>query len=211
MEIDLDQLPIPDWGLLCPGCRYPLVGLPERRCPECGCSFEMQELVKSWTRLRDPWYAGDELPIPDFGLACSACGHALAGCVTHDCPGCGSRVDPRSYRPQRNWFVVTHELAAPVPLAVVEPLFSAENIPFFREPGRPLRDILTGPRAVGVPLRVPSEFYFDVLWLLRDAAKEMEKVACEPDGATWTCRHCGESSPQHFEVCWNCERQRGES
>ena len=25
MDIDLNQLPIPDWGLICPRCRYPLL------------------------------------------------------------------------------------------------------------------------------------------------------------------------------------------
>ena len=68
MDIDLNTLPIPDWGLICPKCRYPLVGLPAHRCPECGTEFDMADVVQTWHRLRDPRFTGHELPLPDFGL-----------------------------------------------------------------------------------------------------------------------------------------------
>ena len=42
---DPDTLPVPDLGLSCPGCGYPLAGLTEHRCPECGRGFEMEEFV----------------------------------------------------------------------------------------------------------------------------------------------------------------------
>ena len=31
--------PLPDWGYLCDSCGYPLAGLRDPRCPECGEPF----------------------------------------------------------------------------------------------------------------------------------------------------------------------------
>ena len=45
MPVDLNQLPIPDWGLRCPTCSYLLKGLPSHRCPECGTQLPMAGLV----------------------------------------------------------------------------------------------------------------------------------------------------------------------
>ncbi|MEM9916089.1 MAG: hypothetical protein AAF911_14130 [Planctomycetota bacterium] len=42
---DPDQLPIPDLGLGCPNCRYPVVGLSVHRCPECGTRFRLEDLI----------------------------------------------------------------------------------------------------------------------------------------------------------------------
>ncbi|MEM8739005.1 MAG: hypothetical protein AAGG38_11095 [Planctomycetota bacterium] len=42
---DLDQLPVPDLGLSCPACAYPLAGLPQHVCPECGRAFTLEEFV----------------------------------------------------------------------------------------------------------------------------------------------------------------------
>ncbi|MCC6681019.1 MAG: hypothetical protein IT445_08970 [Phycisphaeraceae bacterium] len=42
---DPDQLPLPDLGLCCRKCGYSLAYLQERRCPECGWSFTMDDLV----------------------------------------------------------------------------------------------------------------------------------------------------------------------
>ena len=73
-DVDLGRLPIPDWDLTCPNCRYALKFLPQHRCPECGTVFEMEEVVTTWARVREPGYCGDELPVPDFGLSCERCG-----------------------------------------------------------------------------------------------------------------------------------------
>ncbi|GAG47044.1 unnamed protein product, partial [marine sediment metagenome] len=54
-------------------------------------------------------------------------------------------------------------------------------------------------------LRVPSEFYFEVLWLIRRAREEMEAVRAAGESRRWRCPRCGEENPGHFEVCWNCE------
>lgn len=45
MAFDPDQLPIPDLGLHCPGCGYPLVGLSQHVCPECGEAFALPDLL----------------------------------------------------------------------------------------------------------------------------------------------------------------------
>jgi len=37
--------PIPDVGLCCLACAYPLTGLVDRKCPECGEDFKVENLV----------------------------------------------------------------------------------------------------------------------------------------------------------------------
>ncbi|MFW6060913.1 MAG: hypothetical protein ACODAQ_12100, partial [Phycisphaeraceae bacterium] len=38
-------LPVPDLGLGCKRCGYPLAGLTEHRCPECGRPFTLEEYL----------------------------------------------------------------------------------------------------------------------------------------------------------------------
>jgi len=42
---DPNALPIPDLGLRCRRCSYPLVGLSEHRCSECGDVFSMEDYL----------------------------------------------------------------------------------------------------------------------------------------------------------------------
>ena len=207
MDIDLNVLPIPDWGLECPRCRYALVGLPSHRCPECGTSLEMADVVKPWHRLREPRFTGHELPLPDFGLLCQACGRALVGARGRECPDCGVGFDPETVRPRQAWFVVDQFLCGEVSLAGLEPLLITERVPHMRAVGKLLEEICGIRQVVGSRLLVPNEFYFEFLWLLRKTAKEVEQVRQEP-GAPWTCPNCGEEVPGHFSVCWNCETER---
>ena len=37
--------PLPDLGLRCPACEYPLAALSEPVCPECGTAFSLEALV----------------------------------------------------------------------------------------------------------------------------------------------------------------------
>jgi predicted RNA-binding Zn-ribbon protein involved in translation (DUF1610 family) len=207
MEIDLNSLPIPDWGLECPHCHYPLVGLPSHRCPECGTDFDMSEVVKPWHRLRDPRFTGHELPFPDFGLQCSACDRPLAGATTWKCPGCGVEFDPEPIRPERKWLLVDQPMCGEVPLAGVEVLLAAERVPYTRAQGKLVSEIYGVTQIIGARLLVPREFFFEVLWLIRRAAQDIEHVRQQP-GEDWTCPNCGEQVPAHFDVCWNCETSR---
>lgn len=42
---DANRLPIPDLGLRCTRCGYPLAHLSEHCCPECGWAFTMDDVV----------------------------------------------------------------------------------------------------------------------------------------------------------------------
>lgn len=207
MEIDLNGLPIPDWGLECPQCRYPLVGLPLHRCPECGTEFDMAEIVKPWHRVRDPRFTGHELPLPDFGLLCRACQQPLAGAPTRQCPGCGAEFDPEAIRPYRQWFLVDQAMCGEVALVGLETLLAVERVPHTRAHRKALAEIYGVTDMVGSRLLVPREFFFEVLWLIRQAALDIQRIREHP-GEQWTCSNCGESVPAHFDVCWNCESPR---
>jgi hypothetical protein len=209
MEIDLDRLPIPDWGLRCPTCRYPLQGLPSHRCPECGTAFDISQVVKSWHRLREPRFNGHELPLPDFGLRCRACDQPLAGAPARQCPHCGVAFDPEDYLPHRTWFLVDQPMCGELPLAGLESLLAAEHVPFTRARGKLVAEIYGVTQIIGARLLVPREFFFELKWLIRRATEDLERVRSEP-GEEWICPSCGESVPHHFDVCWNCETPRND-
>ena len=204
--VDLERLPIPDWGLHCPGCGYPLRGLPEHRCPECGTRFRVADLVRTWTRLREPRRTGRESPFPDYGLSCAACRSPLAGAREGRCLRCGEPFDPDRLRPRSAWFVIDEALADPLPLATVEVLLAGDRIPFVRLDERQAVELYLGSRAIGSRLRVPSEFFFDVLELLTRTRTAMRQ-ARRPQ-PPWRCPACGEEVPGHFEQCWNCQHVR---
>ncbi len=75
--IDIDVLPVPDWGLRCEACGAVLAGASEHRCPRCDRPYSIRDLV---ARQR---------PIPDIGLVCPNCGYALTGLTVQRCPECG--------------------------------------------------------------------------------------------------------------------------
>jgi hypothetical protein len=41
--LDPEALPVPDLGLACRRCGYPLAGLSRHECPECGRAFSLQD------------------------------------------------------------------------------------------------------------------------------------------------------------------------
>ncbi len=204
MTIDLHQLPIPDWGLHCARCRYPLVGLSAYRCPECGLSFRIDDLVQTWTRLRDPRFDGSELPLPDFGLDCRTCQAPLAGAATRNCPTCGEPFDPEDYRPAEEWFVIDRKLAGAVSVEVFESVLASEQVPYTQARDK-LFFVLLG-QATSHQLAVPTEFYFEVRWLLQRSIGEMD--AARGSTEPWTCPACEEAVPGHFDLCWNCQAPR---
>jgi len=204
MQVDLDQLPIPDWGLLCPNCRYPLKGLPSHRCPECGRNFDIRRLVRPWTRLRAPRFTGKELPLPDFGLVCRACGTALAGATRHQCPTCAEPFDPLALQPATEWFVLDARACAPLHILVVQDLLTSEQIPYIPADEASLRELLAGRSLFQNRLRVSSEFFFEVLWLLAAARRELYTARRRRAAGEWHCPYCRQANPGHFEICWNC-------
>lgn len=54
VSFDPAVLPMPDLGALCRECDYPLVGLGEHRCPECGWRFTLDDLIPpgEWPLVR---------------------------------------------------------------------------------------------------------------------------------------------------------------
>lgn len=200
MRVDVLQLPIPDWGLTCPSCAYPLKHLTLPRCPECGTRLDVPLLVKPWTRLRDPRFTGLELPWPDFGLECEACGQPLAGARQRSCPVCDCPFDPQTFRPVKEWFAMAPAMHDGVPVPLIESVLLAEQVPHLARQGQ---------TALGLPtvqVWAPAEFYFEVRWLLQQMRQQIEagRVKCSAD--PWRCQHCGEDNPATFEECWNCRR-----
>lgn len=200
MEVDLNQLPIPDWDLECPNCRYPLRGLPEHRCPECGTPFDVGEIVRSWSRLRPPRISGDTRPLPALGIHCPGCNRPLDGLAGRNCPGCGREISAQSLRPRSEWFRLE---SSDVPLAAIEVRLAGEQVPFLRMRPASLRDLYFGSTVIGTPLMIPSEFELEVLSLVAELREELRIAASGPRKET-ACASCGEAIPDNFEVCWNC-------
>jgi predicted RNA-binding Zn-ribbon protein involved in translation (DUF1610 family) len=182
--------------------------LPTHRCPECGQTLVIEELIGPWTRLRDPRFTGHELPLPDFGLLCRACQRPLAGATDFTCPACGAAFDPETWRPRRTWFILDAELCGPLPVPGVQALLAAESVPHFPMLEMTVGEIYGGQSIMVNRLRVASEFYFEVRWLLAQARQELAAVRAAGAVGAWRCARCGEDNPAHFELCWNCQAPR---
>lgn len=195
-KVDIHQLPIPEWSLHCPRCGYALNGLPAHVCPECGLALEMERIVQTSTRLRAPRYNGAERPLPDFGFRCLACDAALAGAADDTCPRCSAPFDLRRLRPAGEWFSVSTLRGGPFTPATAL-LLRSEQIPFEMQPGRTLADLYGGARDVGPQVLAPSEFFLEICAVLA-------RLRADGSAVPWACGACGEESPAHFELCWNC-------
>lgn len=202
MDIDVEQLPIPDWNLQCRTCGYPLKGLPEHRCPECGRRIVMSEFVQTWTRLRDPQFTGGELPLPDFGLSCAKCEAPLAGAAQHRCPSCHTPFKPQRMVPEDKWYKVPPALLGDLPAQVVETILGDDFIPYIRRERRDLSVIYGFNPHSDARFEIPPEFYYDLLAALR----RPELAAADPNDPDWTCPHCHEPNPPTFKSCWKCQR-----
>lgn len=207
MSIDLTQLPIPNWDISCPHCKYPLRGLPAHRCPECGRDIDVAALVKTWTRVRDPRFTGEELPFPDFGLICRRCRTHLAGATHHACARCGAPFTPTDWHPSGTWFQVEAWMHAGVSMPLVELTLEQESIPFLAMDSRGFAEVYLGQRSLGARVIVASEFFFDMLHAVRSVGIELARAALAPQ-VDWPCPKCGEIVPSTFAVCWNCQTAR---
>ena len=207
MEIDLNQLPIPDWGLRCPTCRYDLQGLPSHRCPECGGALDIPALVRSWHRLRAPTFTGRELPVPDFGLTCDRCEAALAGARLQSCPACGEPFDLQTRRPARKWFNGLETTNDVVAVHVLLSELARAYIPYVAHETRSAFTLYHGSPTPDHRVQVASEFYFDFLYLVQQERHRWLKSQALTHTA-WYCTQCHEENPGNFGVCWNCQAAR---
>ena len=74
---------------ICLQCAYPLVGLPAKhKCPECGASYEMDQLGQTWRSVFS-WIRPDD---------CSNCGHKLVVIEKGACSVCGMPIPKRQDR-----------------------------------------------------------------------------------------------------------------
>ncbi|UCD29701.1 MAG: hypothetical protein JSV03_04250 [Planctomycetota bacterium] len=119
--IDIDHLPIPDWGLLCPHCKTPLAGMPEHRCSQCGEAFNIRVLL------------GIHRPIPEIGLMCPQCDYNLTGLMVNRCPECGSVFSVREMLEEKSAIGLVSAVQAADPpdhhLKRREPIFTGEEKP----------------------------------------------------------------------------------
>lgn len=190
--------------LYCPHCGYLLVGLREPRCPECGHRLDEDARLQSALRRRPPRFTGAERPLPDFGLDCKQCGELLVGAPEDACPHCTAPFDLRALPPSSVWFRLASLDLHGLTLVALQPLLWEEEIPYLTQEGKSLRHHYGGGTLAITDITVPTEFYFDVLHLLR--TQELRRQSA--GDTEWQCLHCHEMSPATFDICWNCERPR---
>ena len=89
-------------------------------------------------------------------------------------------------------------------MSSVQVLLAGKQVPHLPIGEKSLSEIYGGTTLAITALRVASEFYFDVLALLQQTRREIAIARMNTPDSDWTCSSCGEDSPAHFEVCWNC-------
>jgi hypothetical protein len=154
------------------------------------------------------------LPIPDFGLRCRTCGYPLAGLPRHLCPECGKTILLEEFIPPGDYPVLIVDGKIVKATEAIDELLRRYEIPALYEQTR--MEVMLGPiehgRGLG-KLCVPRDRYFETIDLLRRAALG-EAMPPEPGRAgdpetEWSCNGCGEANPASFDLCWNCQRERG--
>lgn len=196
------ELPIPAWlGLECPKCGYPLRGLPEHRCSECGFAFDIDEILTHGHPRRPPEITPETRPVPDVGLTCGQCKAPLAGTSGHSCPSCGAPFDLSDVLPADDWGTVA-QARLPADLIAIVTLLANEGLPFVAPhdlTGRSDLRPFTG--ATMLTVRVRRDYYLDALFVLY---RQRQASA----GETWLCPNCGERVPAGFDICWRCQYTR---
>jgi len=204
MRVDIQQLPIPDWDLTCPRCRYALKCLTTHRCPECGLILDMEKIVRPWVRLRPPRVTGAERPLLDYGLVCGTCRRPLAGATVDECPHCTAPFVLTAPPGRYGWISIADD-AAPLKVMHLQAILIDEQVPVL-----PLEFRSAAPVDFfrhSQSILIPREYWFEVRWLIMQAAQELARERSVP-GVEWSCSKCGEDVPASFDVCWNCETPR---
>jgi hypothetical protein len=201
MDVDAYRaLPIPEWlGLNCPKCDYPLRGLPEYRCPECGLQFNIDDLVTPTTPLRLPNITAKTRPVPNLDLECRKCAYPLRGLPDDRCPECGETFDLEDFIPPGQWVEAPGSASLTESILLFSHLRSLGIPCLFEDLKGPLgirgADVLLGNKQVS--LRVRRDYYFDAVDAVINAA--------EGSDTPWTCPNCSEKVPGNFDVCWKCQ------
>ncbi len=197
-------LPIPMWlDLSCPKCAYPLRGLPEHRCPECGHEFNIDDLVRSGTPLRPPEITARTRPVPDLGFTCRKCDYPLKGLRGDRCPECGESFNLTDFIPPEPWGQIAGAATTTETLLIFSHLRSLGIPCTLDDMSAPLgtrgADVILGDTRK--LLRVRRDYYLDALAAII--------AATEPPDQPWTCPNCSEEVPGNFEVCWKCQHAKG--
>lgn len=197
------QLPIPAWlALSCPRCDYPLCGLPEHRCPECGTAVDLDVMVQNTAvPLRPPEITPATRPVPPLELECAECGQFLDGATGGECPHCGAPFDLTDFVPEENWITVACRMQS-YEVQLLLTVLRAAGIPCMISRSGLQEDLVGAAVGVSDDLRVRRDYYLDAMM----AMHETRQTA----GASWICPDCGEKVPGNFEICWKCDLSRDE-
>ena len=148
----------------------------------------------------------EQLPIPDLGLCCLACGYGLAGLPRHRCPECGRAVVIDEHIPRGDFPIVIFDGQE-----LVNTPETVELLRRYRIPYQQIRGVIESTIGLGVAMSarckigVIRECYFETIDLLRRQALGQPMPAAPPlEQADWKCPGCGEENPGTFECCWNC-------
>lgn len=151
----------------------------------------------------------EALPVPDLGLRCIGCGYRLYGLPSHRCPECGRDFTLDEHIPRGDFPTVIIDGREVRMTADVCEILRRTRILFMA--GRGAGENIFGLNQTNNPfgkLAVERARYFEAIHWLRHFAATGELPPERPiDGDEWTCKHCSESNPPTFEVCWNCGSQ----
>ncbi len=159
--------------------------------------------------LVDPY----ALPMPDLGLLCRSCDYNLNGVGEHRCPECGRPFSPDDYLPEGAFppLYVDGEPVRPddelIALLRTHGIVVGSQMNAFDE-AFGFKFGVTQQPAVTVPR---DDFWAAVDLVVRhrrDLPLPPPPQADEPK-ADWVCKGCGEENPGTFDVCWQCEAERG--
>lgn len=200
-HVDIHQLPMPNWFLSCPACEYVLNGVSEHRCPECGITFKIEDVVQSWHRLREPVFDGSESPLPDFGLMCALCEKPLVGSRNQQCIHCDNklRMELQDIPPDR-WICLSPRFTAGMDDTLVEMIFQHDYIPYLLESGKQFSEAFLGARPIPRRAYIDRDFIFDALYAIH---REYNRLVAH-GRYEWNCKQCNEENPHTFETCWQC-------